>query len=67
MLTVSKKQTDQGRRKHLKLGGGGTTNRGYFFLKKNGAFSIDRKGTSLFIAKSWGARSPSSHPRSLRL
>ena len=35
-------------------GGGGTTLKGHFFLKKKGAFSQNRKGTSLFIAKSGG-------------
>ena len=42
----------QGRRKHLKLGGGGTTLREHFFLKKKGAFSKNKEGTSLFILKS---------------
>ena len=42
----------QGRRKYLKLGG--TTLRGHFFLKKKGAFFKNEKGTSLFIANSWG-------------
>ena len=43
----------QERRKHLKLGGGHDTSRA-LFLKKKGAFSKNEKGTSLFIAKSWG-------------
>ena len=51
----------QGRNKHLKLGGGATL-RGHFFLKKKGAFSENKKGTSLFIAKSWGACAPSAPP-----
>ena len=51
-------QRNQGRRKHLKLGG--TTLRGHFFLKRKGAFSKNEKGTSLFIAKSRGAHAPSA-------
>ena len=37
---------------------GGMTLRGHFFLKKKGAFSENKKGTSLFIAKSWGHMPP---------
>ena len=33
---------------------GVTTLRGHSFLKKKRAFSKNKKGTSLFIAKSWG-------------
>ena len=41
---------------------GGTTLQGHFFLKKKGAFSTNKKGTSLFVAKSWGAHAPSAPP-----
>ena len=50
----------QGRRKDLKLGGS-TKLREHFFLKKNGAFSKNKKGTYLFIAKSWGHVPPGSY------
>ena len=40
--------------------------RGHFFLLKEGAYSKNKKGTSLFIAKSCGARAPSA-PRLLCL
>ena len=33
---------------------GGTTLLGHLFLKKKGALSKSKKGTSLFTAKSWG-------------
>ena len=56
----------QGRRKHLKLGGGAWHFEGTFFLKKKGACPKHEKGTSLFIEKSWGALAPSA-PRFLRL
>ena len=32
------------------------------FLKKKGALSKNKKGTSSFIVKSWGARAPSAFP-----
>ena len=41
---------NQGRRKHLKLGGHDTSRA--LFPKKKGAFSKNEEGTSLFIAKS---------------
>ena len=44
--------SDQRHRKHLKLGG--TTLEGHLFPEEKGAFSKNKKGTSLFIAKSWG-------------
>ena len=44
----------------------GTTLRGQFFLKKKGALFKNKKGTSLFIAKSWGGTCPQC-PRFLRL
>ena len=45
-------KSEQGRRKHLKLGGARLF-KASFFLEK-GALSKNKKGTSLFIAKSWG-------------
>ena len=56
----------QGRRKHLKLEGGGTTLRGHFLLKKKGAFFKNEMGISLFIVV-LEARAPSALPRFLRL
>ena len=46
----------QGRRKHLKLGKHDAARA--LFLKKNGAFFRNKKGTSLFKAKSWGHVTP---------
>ena len=44
----------------------GTLHRGYasraLFPVEKGLFSNDKKGTSLFIAKSWEARAPSAPP-----
>ena len=40
----------------------GTTLRGHLFVKRKGALSRNKKGTSLFIAKSCGARAPSAPP-----
>ena len=51
----------QGRRKNLKLGGGDTA-RGYFFLTKKWVSSKNKKGISLFIAKSWGEHVPHCPP-----
>ena len=45
-LPAIEHRATQGRRKHLEIGGGGTTNRGHFFLKKKRAFSTNRQGTS---------------------
>ena len=42
--------------------GGGTTLRDHFFLKKKGAFSRNKKGTSLSIAKSSGGTCPQCPP-----
>ena len=39
---------------------GSTTLRGHFFLKKKGKFLKNERGTSLFIAKSWGQMPPSA-------
>ena len=40
---------------------GGRHLEGTFFLKKKGAFSNNKNGTSLFIARSWeGERAPSA-------
>ena len=52
---------DQGRRKHLKFGGGRNFE-GTSSLKEKGTVSENKKGTSLFIAKSsgGGARAPSA-------
>ena len=55
----------QGRRKHRKLGGA-LHFKGTFFIRKRGHFLKIKKGTSLFIAKSWGAHAPSA-PRFLCL
>ena len=52
-------RSPQGRRKHFKLGGARNFE-GTLFLKRRGALSRNKKGTSLFIAKSWGARAPSA-------
>ena len=43
------------------LGGGARHFERTFSLKRKGAFSKNKKGTSLFIAKSWGAH-PASTP-----
>ena len=37
-----------------------------FFLKNRGAFPKNKKGTSLFIAKSWGAPSAPPVPTSMK-
>ena len=52
----------QGNRKHLKLGD--TTLRWHFSLKKEGAFSKNKEGTSLFISKSSGGHVPPVPPGS---
>ena len=52
-------QRNQGRR--ISNLGGHDTSRA-LFLKRKGAFSKNEKGTSLFIAKSWGAHAPSAPP-----
>ena len=49
----------QGRRKRLRLGGARHFE-GTFFFRKRGHFLKIKMGTSLFIAKSWGARAPSA-------
>ena len=49
----------QGCTKHLKLGGHNSS-RALSSLRHEATFK-DKKGTSLFIAKSWGTRAPSAH------
>ena len=45
-------KSETGTYEHLKFGVGSTTLRGYFFLKKKRALCKNKKGTSLFTAKS---------------
>ena len=55
------KVSEQGRRKHLKLWGGGVRNfEGTFVLKEEGAFYKNKMGISLFIAESLGHVPPVS-------
>ena len=51
----------QERRKHLKLGGGARHFEGTFFLKKNGAFSKHKKGTSC-LSQNLGGTCPQCPP-----
>ena len=51
---------EQGRRKHLKLGGHDASRA--LVPLENGAFSRNKKGTSLFSAKSWGGMCPQCPP-----
>ena len=53
----------QGRRKHLRLGGGHNASRTRFPLKK-GTFSKNEKGTSSFIARTLGGHVPPVPPGS---